>query len=95
MPFGTRGRLVVEHYFPTDAEYEIRPELWRATGSTVRGVEGFKEPFELQILLDGAVVHSARVRRRRDDALSNRDIGSAVMQWRPAAGAFARECWTA
>ena len=28
------------------------PELWRATGSTVRGVEGFKTPFELQILLD-------------------------------------------
>jgi hypothetical protein len=41
LPFGTRGGLVVEHYFPTDAEYEIRPELWRATGSTVRGVEGF------------------------------------------------------
>ncbi len=46
LPYGTRGGLVVEHYFPTDAEYEIRPELWRATGSTIRGVEGFKTPFE-------------------------------------------------
>ncbi len=80
LPFGTRGGLVVEHYFPTDAEYEIRPELWRATGSTVRGVEGFKTPFELQILLDGAVVHSAQFGGVEDDALSNRDIGSAVMQ---------------
>ncbi|HET7607428.1 MAG TPA: DUF1592 domain-containing protein, partial [Gammaproteobacteria bacterium] len=80
LPFGTRGGLVVEHYFPTDAEYEIRPELWRATGSTVRGVEGFKTPFELQILLDGAVVHSAEFGGVDDDALSNRDIGSAVMQ---------------
>jgi mono/diheme cytochrome c family protein len=80
LPFGTRGGLVVEHYFPTDAEYEIRPELWRATGSTVRGVEGFKTPFELQILLDGAVVHSAEFGGVEDDALSNRDIGSAVMQ---------------
>jgi mono/diheme cytochrome c family protein len=80
LPFGTRGGLVVEHYFPTDAEYEIRPELWRATGSTVRGVEGFKVPFELQILLDGVVVHSARFGGAADDALSNRDIGSAVMQ---------------
>jgi hypothetical protein len=80
LPFGTRGGLVVDHYFPTDAEYEIRPELWRATGSTVRGVEGFKTPFELQILLDGAVVHSAQFGGVEDDALSNRDIGSAVMQ---------------
>ncbi len=80
LPYGTRGGLVVDHYFPTDAEYEIRPELWRATGSTVRGVEGFKTPFELQILLDGAVVHSAKFGGADDDALSNRDIGSAVMQ---------------
>jgi mono/diheme cytochrome c family protein len=80
LPYGTRGGLVVDHYFPTDAEYEIRPELWRATGSTIRGVEGFKTPFELQILLDGAVVHSAEFGGADDDALSNRDIGSAVMQ---------------
>jgi hypothetical protein len=80
LPYGTRGGLVVDHYFPTDAEYEIRPELWRATGSTVRGVEGFKTPFELQILIDGAVVHSAELGGADDDALSNRDIGSAVMQ---------------
>ena len=80
LPYGTRGGLVVDHYFPTDAEYEIRPELWRATGSTVRGVEGFKEPFELQILLDGALVHSAQFGGIEDDTLSNHDIGSAVMQ---------------
>jgi mono/diheme cytochrome c family protein len=80
LPYGTRGGLVVGHYFPTDAEYEIRPELWRATGSTVRGVEGFKTPFELQVLIDGAVVHSAELGGADDDALSNGDIGSAVMQ---------------
>ncbi|MEO8467069.1 MAG: DUF1592 domain-containing protein [Gammaproteobacteria bacterium] len=80
LPYGTRGGLVVEHYFPTDAEYEIRPQLWRATGSTVRGVEGFKTPFELQILIDGVVVHSAQIGGADDDALSNRDIGSAVTQ---------------
>ncbi len=80
LPFGTRGGLVVEHYFPTDAEYEIRPELWRATGSTVRGVEGFKTPFELQILLDDEVVHSAKLGGVEDDALSNGNIGAAVTQ---------------
>jgi mono/diheme cytochrome c family protein len=80
LPYGTRGGLVADHYFPTDAEYEIRPELWRATGSTVRGVEGFETPFELQILIDGVVVHSAAIGGADDDALSNRDIGSAVTQ---------------
>jgi mono/diheme cytochrome c family protein len=80
LPYGTRGGVVADHYFPTDAEYEIRPELWRATGSTVRGVEGFETPFELQILIDGAVVHSAKFGGVDDDALSNRDIGSAVTQ---------------
>ncbi len=80
LPYGTRGGLVVDHYFETDAEYEIRPDLWRATGSTVRGVEGFKTPFELQILIDGVVVHSAEFGGADDDALSNRDIGSAVTQ---------------
>jgi mono/diheme cytochrome c family protein len=82
LPFGTRGGLVVDHYFPTDAEYEIRPDLWGATGSTIRGVEGFKTPFELQILIDGVVVHSAELGGVDDDALSNRDIGSATTQVR-------------
>jgi mono/diheme cytochrome c family protein len=80
LPYGTRGGLTVDHYFATDAEYEIRPDLWRATGSTVRGVEGFKTPFELQILLDGVVVHSAQFGGADDDALSNGNIGAAVMQ---------------
>jgi hypothetical protein len=82
LPFGTRGGLVVNHYFPTDAEYEIRPDLWGATGSTIRGVEGFETPFELQILIDGVVVHSAELGGVEDDALSNRDIGSATTQVR-------------
>ncbi len=82
LPYGTRGGLVVEHYFPTDAEYEIRPDLWNATGSTIRGVEGFDTPFALQILIDGVVVHTAKIGGKEDDALSNRDIGSATTQVR-------------
>ncbi len=82
LPYGTRGGLVAEHYFPTDADYEIRPDLWNATGSTIRGVEGFDTPFEMQILLDGAVVHTAEIGGKKDDALSNGDIGSATTQVR-------------
>jgi mono/diheme cytochrome c family protein len=80
LPYGTRGGLAVDHYFPTDAEYEIRPDLWGATGSSLRGVEGFETPFELQILIDGAVVHSAEIGGVEDDALSNRNIGDAMTQ---------------
>jgi hypothetical protein len=45
-------------------------------------VEGFETPFELQILIDGAVVHTAKIGGKDDDALSNRDIGSATTQVR-------------
>jgi hypothetical protein len=78
LPLGTRGGLVVDHYFPVDGEYEIRPELWAAAASTLRGLEGFQTPFELEILIDGAVVHRAPVGGRQDDDLSNRDQGSAT-----------------
>lgn len=82
LPYGTRGGLAVDHYFPTDAEYEIRPDIWGATGSSLRGVEGFETPFELQILIDGSIVHSAEFGGVEDDALSNGNIGSAVTQVR-------------
>jgi hypothetical protein len=78
LPLGTRGGLVVEHYFPTDAEYEFRPELWEAAASTVRGLEGFETPFEYEMLLDGVPVHRAEIGGLKDDALSNRDQGSAT-----------------
>src|SRR5690606_38317815 len=52
LPLGTRGGLVVKHYFPVDGEYELRPELWEAAASTVRGLEGFETPFTFEILLE-------------------------------------------
>jgi len=78
LPLGTRGGLVVEHYFPVDGQYEFRPELWEAAASTVRGLEGFQTPFEFQMLLDGVPVHRASIGGLEDDALSNRDQGSAT-----------------
>jgi hypothetical protein len=78
LPLGTRGGLVVDHYFPVDAQYEFRPELWEAAASTVRGLEGFQMPFEYEMLLDGVPVHRAPIGGIEDDALSNRDQGSAT-----------------
>ena len=51
LPFGTRGGMLVSHYFPVDGEYVIRPKLWRNTVDVVRGTE---TPHDLEVNLDGA-----------------------------------------
>jgi len=51
LPFGTRGGMLVRHFFPVDGEYRIRPRLWRNTVDVVRGTE---TPHELEVSLDGA-----------------------------------------
>jgi hypothetical protein len=51
LPFGTRGGMLVSHFFPVDGEYVIKPKLWRNTVDVVRGTE---TPHELEVSLDGA-----------------------------------------
>jgi hypothetical protein len=51
LPLGTRGGMLVSHYFPVDGEYVIRPRLWRNTVDVVRGTE---TPHDLEVSLDGA-----------------------------------------
>jgi hypothetical protein len=51
LPFGTRGGMLVSHYFPVDGEYLIRPKLWRNTVDVMRGTE---TPHDLEVSLDGA-----------------------------------------
>ena len=53
LPFGTRGGLAVEHFFPVDGEYEIHVEMLRNGFEYIRGI---LEPHQLQILVDGAPV---------------------------------------
>jgi hypothetical protein len=53
LPFGTRGGMLVSHYFPVDGEYVIRPKLWRNTVDVVRGTE---TPHDLEVSIDGARV---------------------------------------
>ena len=40
LPFGTRGGLLVNHFFPQDAEYDIRVSV--AGGRSARGLEQFE-----------------------------------------------------
>ncbi|MBN1238137.1 MAG: DUF1592 domain-containing protein [Gammaproteobacteria bacterium] len=48
LPFGTRGGLLVEDYFPLDAEYVFHIEMERAA----------REPHEIEITIDGERVAS-------------------------------------
>src|SRR5437660_1317541 len=50
LPLGTRGGMLVQHNFPVDAEYEIRPKLW---ANTVEQIGGLEHPDMLEITFDG------------------------------------------
>lgn len=50
LPLGTRGGMVVHHYFPLDAEYIIKVRLWRNTFDLMRGME---DVHQIEIALDG------------------------------------------
>ena len=50
VPFGSRGGLVVHHYFPVDGEYVIKVRLRRASYDYIIGLG---EPQQLDVRLDG------------------------------------------
>jgi len=54
LPLGTRGGLLIRHTFPVDAEYVIRPSLWRSNSGFIRGLV---HQHELEITIDGQRVH--------------------------------------
>jgi hypothetical protein len=67
LPFGTRGGLLVNHHFPVDGEYIIRPKLWRNTVDVVRGTES---PHDLEISLDGGQLSLTRFGGPEDETLA-------------------------
>ncbi|MGA2879550.1 MAG: DUF1592 domain-containing protein [Bryobacteraceae bacterium] len=50
LPLGTRGGILVHHYFPLDAEYVIKLRLWRNTFDLMRGME---DTHQIEISVDG------------------------------------------
>jgi mono/diheme cytochrome c family protein len=50
LPLGTRGGILVKHYFPLDAEYVIKLRLWRNTFDLMRGME---DTHQIEISVDG------------------------------------------
>jgi hypothetical protein len=67
LPFGTRGGLLIRHFFPADGEYVIKTTLWRNNAGRVRGLES---PHDLEILVDGARVHAVTIGTPEQFAIS-------------------------
>ncbi|HXH25290.1 MAG TPA: DUF1592 domain-containing protein, partial [Vicinamibacterales bacterium] len=57
LPLGTRGGILIRHYFPADGEYVISPRLYRETVNIIRGLE---LPHDLEVTLDGERIVLAR-----------------------------------
>jgi mono/diheme cytochrome c family protein len=64
LPIGTRGGIVIRHYFPVDAEYVISPRLYRETVNIIRGLE---LPDDLEVAIDGERVRVARFGGPKDE----------------------------
>ena len=59
LPFGTRGGMLIHHYFPADGEYSIS---WDPVRTTVGGLYGGdSEDEQAEVLLDGAKVKVFRI----------------------------------
>ena len=64
LPIGTRGGILIEHNFPVDGEYVIRPKFYRETVNIVRGLE---TPHDVEITFDGDRVLLERVGGGEDE----------------------------
>ena len=64
LPVGTRGGLVIRHYFPVDGEYVISPRLYRETVNIIRGLE---LEHDLEVTLDGERLVVARFGGPKDE----------------------------
>ena len=50
LPFGSRGGIAIRHYFPLNAEYDIRIRLRRQLYGYIRGLQ---KPQQIEVRLDG------------------------------------------
>jgi mono/diheme cytochrome c family protein len=67
MPLGTRGGIVINHFFPVDGEYLIRAKLWKTTVSQTGGLE---LPDDVEVTVDGERITLARFGGPEDEVRS-------------------------
>jgi hypothetical protein len=75
LPLGTRGGLVIDHYFPLDAEYDFAVFLTR---NIVGYMTGLEWPHELEISIDGERVFIAPVGGPEDNLMSDQNFSLAA-----------------
>jgi hypothetical protein len=78
LPPGTIGGIRIHHFFPVDAEYDIKTTLYRTNLNIVRGLE---YPNEFEIAIDGTRVHHVMIGGQEDLAAlfqKPTDTGDAV-----------------
>ena len=59
LPFGSRGGVAADHYFPLDGEYRFKVDLHRNFYNYIRGLGN--EPHQLDLRVDKALVHTFMV----------------------------------
>ena len=70
LPFGTRGGLLVNHFFPQDAEYDIRVAV--AGSRAARGMEQF------EVAIDGEQVELFTLGNADAEGVSNTNTAAAM-----------------
>jgi hypothetical protein len=75
MPLGTRGGILIEHYFPLDGEYEFDVFLLR---NIVGYMTGLEWAHELEIAIDGERVFLAPVGGEADNKRSDENMSMAA-----------------
>ena len=75
LPLGTRGGVLIRHYFPLDGEYEFDVFLLR---NIVGYMTGLEWAHELEIAIDGQRVFVAQVGGEADNAMSDANMSAAA-----------------
>ena len=59
LPFGSRGGVAVQHYFPAEADYTIQVHLQKMARESIRGL--LDDQHEMEVRLDGVKVTQFKV----------------------------------
>ena len=73
LPFGTRGGLLVEHFFPQTAEYEIRIDVGNDTG--------LREVHQMEVAVDGEPVQLFEVGRPPPESSVQQTTNTVVVMY--------------
>ena len=81
LPIGTRGGMVVQHYFPLDGDYVVKVRLGRNfTNSQIRAIRTREE---VDVLLDGVRVARFEIGGACADSENPRCTGSGIYRTSP------------